>query len=68
MDKPDLLIAIQRNNPTASLELIKELASKEIEYQLKSSINGMLSKKLVSNLQEIVDYVVPVVVVKVYKK
>ena len=68
MDKPDLLIAIQRNNPTASLELIKELASKEIEHQLKSSINGMLSKKLVSNLQEIVDYVVPVVFVKVRKK
>jgi hypothetical protein len=56
MDKPDLLSAIQHNHPTVSLDLIQHLAQIEINRQIDESIKGMLHKKPLAQLENVVAY------------
>jgi hypothetical protein len=58
MDKPELLQSILNNHPDVSIELIQKLAQEEIDRQIKVSIDGMLYKKYIGILRQVVEYVV----------
>lgn len=64
MDKPDLLKSIQLNHPEISLEYIQQLAREESARQTKEAIIGMLHKKPLRTLEEILKYKEEVYAVK----
>ena len=56
MDKPQLLINIQTLVPQLSLARIQELAELEYTRQLEEIASGMLHKKHIDTLLEVVKY------------
>jgi hypothetical protein len=56
VDKPDLLKSIQLNHPEISLEYIQALAREESARQTREAIIGMLHKKPLRTLEEILKY------------
>lgn len=56
MDKPQLLINIQTLVPQLSLARIQELAELEYTRQLEEIASGMLHKKHIETLLEVIKY------------
>ena len=56
MDKPQLLQDIISNHSDVSIDLIKKLAQEEIDRQIKVSIDGMLYKKPIGVLRQVIEY------------
>ena len=57
MDKPELLQSKLNIHSDATIELIQKLAQEEIDRQIKVSIDGMLYKKYIGLLRQVVEYV-----------